>query len=101
MNPRTNHADATLHRAPDAAWRRVDDQVAIISLGANRVRVLNDVGSFVWERCDGATVDGLVTAVCGAFDVDEPTARRDVTAFVDDLLNRGMLVPHASAEPAP
>ena len=101
MTARSYSPDATLHRAPDAAWRRVEDQVAIISLGANRVRVLNDVGAFVWERCDGATVDALVDAVCAAFSVDAPTARRDVTAFVDELVARGMLVARPDAERAP
>lgn len=92
MNSAPDHEHTTLHRSPDAAWRRIDTQVAIISLGANRVRVLNGVGSFVWEHCDNSTVESLVTAVCAAFNVDEPTARRDVTAFVVDLTTRGMLV---------
>lgn len=80
-----------LRRAADAAWRRVDDEVAIISMDANRVRLLNRVGSFLWERCDGATVDELVAAVCARYEVDEATARVDVGAFVSDLQGRGLL----------
>lgn len=80
-----------LRRATDAAWRRVDDEVAIISMDANRVRLLNRVGSFLWERCDGATLEELVAAVCARYEVDEPTARADVSAFVSDLQGRGLL----------
>jgi hypothetical protein len=80
-----------LRRASDSAWRRVDEEVAIISMEANRIRLLNPVGSFVWERCDGATIDELVTEVCKIYQIDTATARRDVTAFVDDLIERGLV----------
>lgn len=86
MNPSTR-----LRRAADTAWRRVEDEVAIISMDANRIRLLNMVGSFLWERCDGATVGDLVEAVCARYEVDPDTARRDVAAFVEDLRGRGLL----------
>ncbi|MBI5516567.1 MAG: PqqD family protein [Deltaproteobacteria bacterium] len=81
----------TLHRAPGAAWRFIDAQVAIISADVNRIRLLNQVGSFVWERCEGATVPALVDAVCAAYTVDRLEAERDVGAFVEDLLRRGLV----------
>lgn len=86
MNPH-----ATLHHSPDAAWRRIDGQVAIISLDANRVRLLNRVGSYLWERCDGRTPAQLVDDACARFAVDADVARRDVDAFVDDLVGRGLI----------
>lgn len=87
------NAQRTVHHASDAVWRRYDDQVAVISLDANRVRLFNAVGSFLWERCDGSTVDQMVAAVCERFAVDEATARADVERFVDDLAARGLLRP--------
>lgn len=87
----------TIHHAHDAVWRRYDDQVAVISLDANRVRLFNAVGSFLWERCDGSTVDQMVAAVCERFAVDEATARADVQRFIDDLVARGLLRPEAAA----
>jgi pyrroloquinoline quinone biosynthesis protein D len=89
------NAQSTLHHASDAVWRRYDDQVAVISLDASRVRLFNAVGSFLWERCDGATLDQMVAAVCAQFTVDEATARVDVQGFVDDLVERGLLRPAA------
>ena len=67
------------------------------SLDASRVRLFNPVGSFLWERCDGATLDQMVAAVCERFAVDEPTARADVDAFLDDLVERGLLRPDGGA----
>lgn len=86
MNPH-----ATLHHSPDVAWRRIDGLVAIISLDANRVRLLNRVGSFLWERCDGRTPQELVDDTCARFTVDPEVALRDITDFVDDLAGRGMI----------
>jgi elongation factor P hydroxylase len=83
--------ERTLHRAPGAAWRFIDAQVAIISSDVNRIRLLNQVGSFVWARCEGATVTSLVDEVCRAYTVDRQVAERDVHAFVDDLLRRGLV----------
>lgn len=89
------NAQRTVHHASDAVWRRYDDQVAVISLDASRVRLFNAVGSFLWECCDGATLDQMVAAVRGRFAVDEATARADVQGFVDDLVARGLLRPAA------
>lgn len=86
MNPQ-----ARLRRSADTAWRRVEDEVAIISMDANRIRLLNRIGSFLWERCEGATLDELTAAVCARYEVDGDTARRDVEAFVDDLRARGLV----------
>ncbi len=80
-----------LRRSADTAWRRVDDEVAVISMDANRIRLLNRIGSFLWERCEGATVHELAEAVCARYEVDAETARRDVDAFVDDLRARGLV----------
>lgn len=91
------NAQRTIHHARDAVWRRYDDQVAVISLDANRVRLFNAVGSFLWEQCDGATLDSMVAAVCERFAVDEGTAQVDVEVFVDDLVARGLLRPEGGA----
>ncbi len=91
------NAQRTVHHARDAVWRRYDDQVAVISLDTSRVRLFNAVGSFLWERCDGSTIDQLVAAVRERFAVDEATAHADVVAFLDDLVARGLLRPAAEA----
>lgn len=86
MNP-----DLILRHSPDVAWRRIDGLVAIISLEANRVRLLNRVGSFLWERCDGRTPNALVDDTCARFEVAEDRARSDIAVFVDDLVSRGLI----------
>ncbi len=80
-----------VRRAADAVWRWVDDQVTIISLEVNRVRLLNQVGGFLWERCDAATEAELVDALCERYGVARAQAERDVAQFVADLRQRGLL----------
>ena len=49
--------------------------------------IVNEVGSFVWERLDGSrTVDDLVTDVTAEFEVGLGQAHADVTAFLGRLL---------------
>lgn len=85
------NSDVILRHSTDVAWRRIDGLVAIISIEANRVRLLNRVGSFLWERCDGRTPEALVGDTCARFEVAEATARRDIEEFVDDLMSRGLI----------
>lgn len=85
------NSDVILRHSPDVAWRRIDGLVAIISLEANRVRLLNRVGSFLWERCDGRTPAALVGDTCARFEVAEAEAQRDIEEFVDDLMSRGLI----------
>ena len=80
-------------RNPQNAFRTVSDEGGlVVDPIAHDVRVLNPVGSFIYSRLDGTnTLDAIVTAVVEEFDVVEEEARRDVTAFLDDLRERGML----------
>src|SRR5579884_1860531 len=80
-----------VHRASTAASRSIAGQVAIISTDVNRIRLLNAVGGFIWERCEGRTLEAITDAVCQEFGVDRATAARDVESFVVDLAGRGML----------
>ena len=84
-------AGVRFRHAPDTAWRRVDDQAAIISMDANRILMLNPVGAFLWERCDGATLDELTLSLCERYGLDRDTASRDAASFLDDLKRRGMI----------
>lgn len=91
MLPSFMNPSAVVSRAAAEAWREVDGEVVVVSIDANRVRLLNDVGAFVWKRCDRATVRELVDAVHGAYACTWEVARADVERFVEDLAARGML----------
>ena len=75
-----------------AAWRVYDGEAVIVSPEDSMLHTLNPVGTLIWEAADGRTpMDAIVTRVCARFAVDQATAARDATTFVDALCRRGLL----------
>lgn len=61
-------------------------------LNLNMMITLNDTGRFLWQRLDaGTTMEELVHAMLGEYEVDEQTARVGVECFVNKLQERGFL----------
>lgn len=53
---------------------------------SNGLYLLTEVGSFIWDVLPQAqSAEEIISAVLGAYDVDEATARADVTAFLTKL----------------
>ena len=78
---------------PATAWRVIEGEAVILSLDTKAFRGLNPVGSRVWELIDGQrNVDEIVEAVVREFDVTREQAAVDVTAFVRELQEKGLVV---------
>lgn len=53
---------------------------------SNGLFILTEVGGFIWDLLPEARdAQDIVSAVLNAYDVDEATARADVTAFLAKL----------------
>ena len=86
-----NAARPLVHH-PRTASRVFNGEAVIISPADNVVRMLNPVGSRIWELCDGShTLDQIAAALTEEFDVDVVHARQSVAAFVADLLAKDLL----------
>ncbi len=58
----------------------------------SQVRVLNATGSRIWELCDGShSVSAIIHRVTDEFSVDFQQAEQDVTDFVTELAEKGIL----------
>ena len=56
------------------------------------IHQFNKTATYIWERCDGLrTPDEITDELCQAFEVDYPTARRDVLATVETLRRSKLL----------
>ena len=63
-------------------------------LDMNMMITLNDTGAFLWERLQSETDEkALVAALLADYDVDEATARKAVSAFVEKLRSHSFLEP--------
>jgi hypothetical protein len=52
----------------------------------------NQVGTFIWERCDGRhTVAQIAAALAEDYEVDRDQAIRDCQEFISGLVAEGML----------
>lgn len=80
-------------RSDRIAWRRVQDEVLIISSDTNRLTVLNGTGGRVWELLEAhETADALATALVQEFEVDAGRASKDVSAFLREMRERDLIV---------
>lgn len=81
-----------LSRSPDAASRTYDGQATIVLPSRAEVKVLNEVGSRVWESIDGRrTLGEILDTVLAEFDVPREKATADVIEFVGALKAQGMV----------
>ncbi len=86
-------SDDTPKSNPDIIWRVLDDGVVLVSPSAGKVRVLNEVGSFVWQLLDGTrTVAQIEQEIAANFDVGSEKAAFDVNNFLEELAAKDLLV---------
>lgn len=77
--------------------RNVADSFVIVPTGGNIVDfsamiTINETGAFLWEKLkNDVTEDELVASLTSEYDVDEETAREDVTGFVAVLKEKKVI----------
>lgn len=78
---------------PELPVTVVAGEAAIITPGDSQLHILNEVGTHIWELCDGAiSLDEIVTELLASFDVSEATAREEAEAFLRDGVARELLL---------
>lgn len=85
MNPPT--------RKNNLAWRPVGDETVIIDLDGNRTfHQLNEVGSLIWNLCDGKhSVEEIEQKLMEEFAVDLTEAKADLNFFMKELTELQLL----------
>jgi DhnA family fructose-bisphosphate aldolase class Ia len=85
-------ADTRVAAARDQVSAELDGEAVILSLDQGVYYGLNTVGAFVWGLMDQArTVAELRDAVVDAYEVDPPTAERDLLELLADMAARGLV----------
>jgi hypothetical protein len=79
-------------RTTDLSARTIGGETIVLDLPSSQYFAITGIGSRVFQLlAEEQTLDELVTAITAEYDVDEPTARRDVTTFVDRLRQAQLL----------
>jgi MinD-like ATPase involved in chromosome partitioning or flagellar assembly len=77
---------------PKTAWRIIEGEAVILSMDTKVLRGLNPVGSRIWELIDGQrSLEDIVGVIVQEFDVMPGDAAQDVRAFIQELLDRGLV----------
>lgn len=79
-------------RTSDISARTIGGETIVLDLPSSQYFAITGIGSRVFQLlAEEQTLDELVTAITAEYDVDEPTARRDVSTFVDRLRQAQLL----------
>ncbi len=84
--------DGRYRRNPDVSWRTIEGQVVLIHNRLGEIMVLNEVGSYAWQHFEDG-LEALVGNIAHEYEVPPETARADLNAFMEELIQAGGLVP--------
>lgn len=71
-------------RNPNVSWRVIEGQAVLILNKEGEVQVLNELGTFIWERLE-EDPEEVVRAIVAQYEVTPEQARQDLEEFVDSL----------------
>jgi hypothetical protein len=81
-----------LIKNPDVAYRIYDGEATIVLPGRAEVKVLNKVGSLVWDRIDGQKELGtILEMILEDYETPRDAAEADLLEFVAALHEHGMV----------
>lgn len=74
---------------PTVASQLMDGEAVLVHPQQGKVKVLNEVGAFIWKSLDGHTsAADIAAAVTAAYTVSSETAEGDTLRFLESLLAR-------------
>lgn len=97
-----------IFRNPDVMWREEDKFKAQAYEGLEKgndvenigtsvlysggtMLALNILGTEIWKRCDGKTLDEIVPELTDQFDVDPHILKEDAMEFLSQLKEKGFI----------
>lgn len=79
--------------APGLVWRLLDDSAVVVSPRSGEVRVLNPVGTTIWQlMVEQHTLPEIEAHLVAHYDVSRERAHEDLQSFVEELVQRDILV---------
>jgi coenzyme PQQ biosynthesis protein PqqD len=82
--------------------QQVSGTVVLLSPDNGEYYALNEVGSRVWELCDGTrNVSDVVTTICQEYDAPAETVEADVLELIEDLIREKLVVEDTKAAGPP
>lgn len=82
-----------IKRSPKVISRKIKDQTYILDYVSGEIRILNEVAGFIWKLTKKKIkADEIVKKVRSEYKVDQKTANKDVSEFIDKYLKLGIFI---------
>jgi pyrroloquinoline quinone biosynthesis protein D len=79
-------------RSQDTAHRTLAGEAIAVNFKSSFFYALNEVATFIWERCDGQhRVADIAAALAAEYEVDPAEAARDCQQFLREMVAEGLL----------
>ena len=80
-------------KSEDTASRIIENEAVIVIPQEGLVRILNEVGSRIWQLSDGGNAtEDIINIICSEFNVTQKEAKRDIIDFIKQLKEKNMMV---------
>jgi hypothetical protein len=80
--------------APGLVWRLLDNSAVVVSPRSGEVRVLNPIGTAIWQLVvENEDLDSIENHLIENYEVTQERAHEDLLSFIEELFDRGILVP--------
>jgi hypothetical protein len=91
MNSRLTPESIPAH-SPDVVAQVVRGEAILVLAEQNKVKVLNELGTRIWEMVDGQqSIRQIAARLCEEYEVDLSQAEQDTLEFLAELDGRGLL----------
>ena len=81
------------YRRAGLPFQEIQGQAVIVTPARRELHEFDETATFLWSvLAEEVTVADLVAALCGAYEVDESTAEKDVREFVATLEAKELVV---------
>jgi len=78
---------------PEMPSRDIDGQLYVLDSQRGVLHSFNPVGSFIWSLLrEKRTIEDVVRAIAGEYDVNAQTAERDVLSFLTELRSKDLIL---------
>ena len=91
--PTTPNANSRRYQAiKEHLFSDLNDEAVVLSLKNGKYYGLNSVGVTIWSNVqEAATVTEIAAALMGEYDIDEETCRREVSSFIEKMLEEELI----------
>ncbi|MGB3636818.1 MAG: PqqD family protein [Rivularia sp. (in: cyanobacteria)] len=93
MNQATSILNQKLSISENALAQEVNREIVILNFESESYYTLDTVGTKFWQLfTDSDSVETVIQQLVKFYTVDEAALRRDVTKFVEELVEEGLLI---------